>query len=416
MTDAMTDSAQSLTPERFLERFGRYFNRARLDSIANLGFLFVEGPAEGVYFEDSQGRRFLDMWCMGGNFNLGHRHPAVVGAAQRALHEDDFGSLFFFSEAKGLLAEKLAQCTPGRLETTHPVVTGGEAIDLAIKLARGSTGRSAVLHADNAYHGCTGFALSMMARGEMRDFAEPLVPDFHEVRYGDAVDLAAKISDRTAAVVLEAVRTDHDMAVPPPDYFAEVRRLCDATGAKLVIDEVVCGMGRLGTLWGCDYWKVEPDMLVTGKGFSGGVFPMSSVVTRPECLDFFAESPYRTISSYAWSNVGARVTLAALEETERLLPRLAALGDQLEADLRTLQGRYGASLRAVRRAGMMFALDFADAAAGMAFLAHMFALGVLVVASSQRLDIIKLYPPLILEPVHVAEFSEKAEAALRSLG
>lgn len=415
MTHGMTDRAQALTPELFIERFGRYFNRTRVDAIANLGFLFVEGRAEGVYFEDAQGHRFLDMWSMGGTFNLGHRHPAVVQAAQRGLASDDFGSLFFFSEAKGLLAEKLARCTPGRLETTHPVVTGGEAIDLAIKLARGSTRRSEILYADHAYHGCTGFALSMMARGEMRDFAEPLVPDFHEIRYGDAADLAAKISDRTAAVVLEAVRTDADMAVPPADYFAEVRRLCDARGAKLVIDEVVCGMGRLGTLWGCEYWGVEPDMLVTGKGFSGGVFPMSAVVTRPECLDFFAESPYRTISSYAWSNVGARVTLAALEETERLLPGLAALGDRIEADLRTLQSRYGAPLRGVRRAGMMFALDFADAATGMAFLGLMFGLGVLVVASSQRMDIVKLYPPLIIEPAHVAEFSEKMETALRSL-
>ncbi|MEB2284831.1 MAG: aspartate aminotransferase family protein [Myxococcales bacterium] len=412
----MTPTASRLAPEQFLERFGRYFNRGRIDAIANLGFLFVEGRAEGVYFEDSQGRRFLDMWCMGGTFNLGHRNPAVVQAAQAGLAEEDFGSLFFFSEAKGLLAEKLAQCTPGRLETTHPVVTGGEAIDLAVKLARGSTRRTAILHADQAYHGCTGFALSMMARGEMRDFAEPLIPDFHEIRYGDAGDLAAKISDRTAAVVLEAVRTDADMAVPPPQYFAEVRRLCDATGAKLIIDEVVCGMGRLGTLWGCQYWDVEPDMLVTGKGFSGGVFPMSAVVTRPECLDFFAESPYRTISSYAWSNVGARVTRAALEETERLLPRLAALGDGIEADLRTLQARYRGALRGVRRAGMMFALDFADAATGMAFLGLMFSLGVLVVASSQRLEIVKIYPPLILEKEHVAEFTEKMETALKSLG
>lgn len=82
----------------------------------------------------------------------------------------------------------------------------------------------------------------MMAKGEMRDYAEPLVPDFHEVRYGDAADLALKISERTAAVVLEAVRTDADMAVPPAEYFAEVRRLCDQAGAKLIIDEVVCCM------------------------------------------------------------------------------------------------------------------------------------------------------------------------------
>lgn len=406
----------ALTREQFVARYGRYFNAPRIAAIENLGFLFVEGAAEGVYFHDSEGRRYLDMWCMGGTFNLGHRNPAVMTAMRAAMEEEDFGSLFFFSEAKGQLAEKLAACTPGRLETTHPTVTGGEAIDLAVKLARGSTGRSEILHGDFGYHGCTGFALSMMARGPMRDFAEPLVPDFTEVRYGDAADLAAKISARTAAVVLEAVRTDYDGRRPAAGYFAEVRRLCDAHGAKLIIDEVVCGMGRLGHLWGCELWGVEPDMLVLGKGFSGGAYPMSAVVTRPECLDFFGESPYRTISSFAWSNVGARVSHAALLETERLLPRLAALGDRLESDLADLQARHPALLAGVRRTGMLFALDFADEAVGMGFLAHMFDLGVLVVASSQRLDVIKLYPPLILEQAHLDEFTERMETALGRLG
>jgi acetylornithine/succinyldiaminopimelate/putrescine aminotransferase len=256
----------------------------------------------------------------------------------------------------------------------------------------------------------------MMARGPMRDFAEPLVPDFTEIRFGDEDDLAAKISERTAAVVLEAVRSDCDGRVPPPGYFAAVRRLCDATGAKLISDEVVCGMGRLGPLWGCQYWDVEPDILVAGKGFSGGLYPMSAVVTRPECLDFFGDSPYRTISSFAWSNVGARVSYAALTETERLLPRLAALGDAIDANLRTLQERHRRVLIGVRRAGLLFALDFADESAGMSFLAHMFALGVLVVASSQRMDVIKLYPPLIIEQEQVDELSERMETALASLG
>lgn len=404
-----------LTREEFVARYGRYFNAPRIAAIEGLGFLFVEGAAEGPYFHDSEGRRYLDMWCMGGTFNLGHRNPAVMKAMRDAVEEQDFGSLFFFSEAKGQLAEKLAQCTPGRLETTHPTVTGGEAIDLSIKLARGSTGRTEILYADHSYHGCTGFALSMMAKGPMRDFAEPLIPDFTEIRYGDAEDLAAKMSQRTAAVVLEAVRSDYDGCSPPPDYFDAVRRLCDANGAKLIVDEVVCGMGRLGRLWGCEYWQVEPDMVVLGKGFSGGAYPMSAVVTRPECLDFFGESPYRTISSFAWSNVGARVSHAALTETERLLPRLQALGDALEGNLRTLQQRHSASLTRVRRAGLLFALDFADDGAGLGFLAHMFDLGVLVVASSQRMDVIKLYPPLILEKQQLDEFCERMETALGRL-
>jgi acetylornithine/succinyldiaminopimelate/putrescine aminotransferase len=404
----------ALSRDDFLKRYGRYFNQRRVQGIQDLGFFFVEGSAEGPFFHDSEGHRFLDLWCMGGLYNLGHRHPALVDVARKALEEEDFGSLFFFSEAKGRLVEKLAACCPGRIETTLPTVTGAEAIDQAVKCARGSTGRTEILYADHSYHGCTGFALAMMARGSMRDFAEPLAPGFTEIRYGDADDLAAKISERTAGVVLEAVRTDCDGRRPPDGYFAEARRLCDQSGAKLISDEVVCGMGRLGQLWGCQVWDVEPDMLVLGKGFSGGLYPMSALVTRPDCLDFFGESPYRTISSYAWSNIGARISHAALEETERVLPLAARLGDRIEDGLRTLQGRHAAVLRDVRRTGLLFALDFADGA-GFAFLAQMFLRGVLVVASSQRQDVVKLYPPLVLEGEQVDFFLDAAEGALGAL-
>jgi acetylornithine/succinyldiaminopimelate/putrescine aminotransferase len=405
-----------LTRDDFLKRYGRYFNPQRIQGIQDLGFFVVEGSAEGPWFHDSEGNRFLDLWCMGGLYNLGHRHPVLLDVARKAFEEEDFGSLFFFSEAKGKLVEKLAACSPGRIETTLPTVTGAEAIDQAIKCARGATGRSEILYVDHSYHGCTGFALSMMARGPMRDFAEPLVPDFTEVRFGDSEDLAAKISERTAAVVLEAVRTDYDGRRPPDGYFAEARRLCDETGAKLISDEVVCGLGRLERLWGCQYWEVEPDMLVLGKGFSGGLYPMSAVVTRPECLDFLGESPFRTISSYAWSNIGARIAHATLEETERALPGLEALGDRIEDGLRTLRDRHSRVLRDVRRTGLLFAMDFADDAIGMGFLAQMFVRGVLVVASSQREDIVKLYPPFILEQDEVDLLLETAEDALAALG
>ena len=157
-------------------------------------------------------------------------------------------------------------------------------------------------------------------------------------------------------------------------------------------------------------------MLVTAKGFCGGVYPMSAVVTRPECLDFLGESPYRTISSFGWSNIGARISHAALVETEKLLPRLAGLGDSIQNGIDTLTGRYPTVIRATRRAGMMFALDFTDEAAGMTFLALMLDQGVLAVASSQHLEIVKLYPPLILEQPEIDLFFEKMETVLKAMG
>ena len=405
-----------LSTGRFLERYARYFGTRRVQAIEKLGYLLVEGRGEGPYIVDTEGRRYLDLWCVGGVNSLGHRHPALVEAAEAALRSEDFGVLFFFSEAKAKLAETLARTAPGSLEVTQPAVTGSEAVDQAIKLARGATGRSEILHGDHGYHGVTGFALSMMAPGSMRDWAEPLVPDFRAVEYGSCDALRSAISERCAAVVLEPVRTDYDGRAPEPGYFAEVRRLCDEHGAKLIVDEVVTGMGRLGHVWGVERWGVEPDMLVTAKGFSGGVYPMAAVVMRPEILDFWGDDPFRIISSYAWSNVGATVSRRAIEETEKVLPDARAMGDRLAQVLDDLADRHPGVLRGVRRTGLLYALDMRDEFAGMGFIVGMFQRGVIVVASSQNLGVPKLYPPLVLEPEQIAEFAEKADDTLRSLG
>lgn len=404
-----------LDRKHFVERYARYFGHGRVAAIEKLGYLMVEASGEGPYVTDTEGRRFLDLWGVGGVHALGHRNPTLVAAMAEALRSEDFGSLFHFSEAKARLAETLARTTPGRLEVTWPAVTGSEAIDQACKLARGATGRTQILHGDHGYHGVTGFALSMMGSPSMRAWAEPLIPDFQAVPYGDAGALAEAISERTAAVVLEPVRTDYDGRAPAPGYFAEVRRLCDAHGAKLIVDEVVTGMGRLGHVWGSEHSGVEPDLLVTAKGFSGGLYPMAAVVMRPEILEFWGDDPYRIISSYAWSNVGAVVSRVAIEETERVLPRAREMGDRLGRTVDELAARHPALVRGVRRTGLLWALDFRDELAGAFFILALFQRGVIVVASAQNLAVPKLYPPLVLEDAQIAEFAEKAEDALRAL-
>ncbi|RLC58854.1 MAG: hypothetical protein DRI30_02005 [Chloroflexi bacterium] len=409
-------TSPTLTSERFIEQYGRFFGGQRIATIHNLGYLLVEAWGEGSYIFDAEGKRYLDFWNVGGVNSLGHRNPAVVAAMEEATRTQDYGSLFFFSEAKGRLAETLARTTPGRLEATLPAVTGSEAVDQSIKMARGTTGRTEILHGDHGYHGVTGFSLTMIGAADMREWAEPLIPDFRAVRYGDIESLREAISERTAAVLLEPMRTDYDGRAPDADYFPEVRRLCDEFGAKLIIDEVVTGMGRMGYMWGIDHWGVEPDMLITAKGLSGGMYPISAVVMRPEILDFWGANPYRNISSYAWSNIGAVVARTAIEETERLLSQANEMGNRLAAVLDDLAARYSGALRSVRRTGMLYALDFRDDPAGMLFMLGMFQRGVIVVGSSQNMAVPKLYPPLIIGDEQIAEFAEKAEDTLKTLG
>ncbi|MCP5068511.1 MAG: aspartate aminotransferase family protein [bacterium] len=406
---------QATIAQDFSDRYGRYFGEKRLDGMKNLGFMVIEAPGEGAYFVDTGGRRILDFWCTGGVHNLGHRNPVLVEAAVDAIRELDFGSLFFLSEAKGRLAETLAKTTPAGLEVTIPVVTGSEGVDNACKMARGSTGRTEILYANNAYHGITGFALSMMHPGPMRDFAEPLVPGFRSFEFGDIDSLADTISDQTAAVVMEPLQNDSGHGEPPKGFFPAVRDLCDRHGAKLIIDEVVSGMGRLGTLWGSEREDVVPDMLVTAKGFSGGMYPMAALVVRPDVIDFWESDPYRTMSSYAWSNPGAVVSRVAIEETQRLLPEANAMGDRLDAVVNDFVKRFPSVLEASRRAGMMWLLDFADAGCGFNFMSGMMERDVMVCASSQNLQVPKLFPPLILGDAEIADFAGKAEDCLKSL-
>ncbi len=414
IVNAMTTD-QSATAQHFMDRYGRYFGVKRLDAMSNLGFMVVEAPGEGAYFVETNGRRILDFWCTGGVHSLGHRNPVLVEATLEAIRELDFGSLFFLSEAKGRLAETLARTTPEGLEVTIPVVTGSEGIDNACKMARGSTGRTEILYANNAYHGITGFALSMMHPGPMRDFAEPLIPGFRSFDFGDIDSLAEAISDQTAGVVMEPLQNDSGYGEAPEGFFHAARELCDRHGAKLIIDEVVSGMGRLGTVWGCERAGIFPDMLVTGKGFSGGMYPMAALVVRPEVLDFWEGDPYRTMSSYAWSNAGAVVSRVAVEETERLLPEANAMGDRLDAVVQGFVQRFPSVIEASRRAGMMWLLDFSDAGAGFNFMSGMLERDVMVCASSQNLQVPKLFPPLILGDAEIADFANKAEDCLKGL-
>jgi len=201
-------TSPTITRERFIEQYGRFFGSKRIATIQNLGYLLVEAWGEGPYIFDTEGKRYLDLWNVGGVNSLGHRNPVVVAAMEEATRSQDYGSLFFFSEAKGRLAEALSRTTPGRLEATMPAVTGSEAVDQSIKLARGATGRTEVLHGDHGYHGVTGFALTMIGAADMREWAEPLIPDFRAVAYGDVESLRKAINAVYQAHGIDFVRPE----------------------------------------------------------------------------------------------------------------------------------------------------------------------------------------------------------------
>ena len=322
---------------------------------------------------------------------------------------------FWFSEAKGELVKKLAETAPKSLNITLPAVTGSEAVDEAVKLARGATGRVEVLYCSNAYHGHTGISLTMMTADDCRAWAEPLVPGFRQFDYNDANSLAKIISNRTAAVIVEVVQTDYSgRGSQDPNFWQEVRRLCDENGAKLIIDEVVTGIGRCGEVWASNLLPVDPDMIAIGKGTGCGVFPMAGVICKDDMLDFWGVNPYRSMSSFAWSNVGCRVLKKGIELTEQLLPQAMTVGDKLEQAILDVQKLYPEHITSLERTGMLFSIEVNEERfTALEAFGGMWMRDVCVVASSQHAPIFKLYPPLVIDDSHVAEFAEKFEDCVK---
>ena len=402
--------------QEYFEKYESFWG-GRLGAIEGMGYMFLEKGCDGPFAIDKDGRKVMDWFVAGGVFNLGHKHPPMMQELHTAIDEEDFGTFFWPSEAKGELMKKMvesAQRANPKLSCTLGAVTGSEAVDEALKLARGCTGRYEILYAKRAYHGHTGLSLTMMSADDMRAWAEPLVPGFRSFDFDDASSLEKIISERTAAVILEPVQTDyHGRKSLDPELWKEVRRLCDEYGAKLIIDEVITGMGRLGTVWGCEALGIEPDAICVGKGFAGGAYPMAGVITTEEMLAFWGQNPYRSVSSYAWSNVGCRTSKKAIEETERLLPHALKMGDKIDEVLAKAQEKYPGYIIDVERTGMIWSLHLnEDKFNALEAFGGMWENDVNIYPSSQHGPYVKLMPPLITTEEHVAFFAEALDKTM----
>lgn len=256
-----------------LRDYAAYVNPGRVETFHRLGMDFVPGRREGVWIWDVDGqKRLLNCRCSGGVFNFGHRPAAFVEALKRALDDVDVGDHMLLSEARANLGKRLAEVTPGDIQYSTFSPGGAEAIEIAIKLARGYTRRPNIISVDKGYHGHTGFALAT-GDDSFRGKFGPMPPGFRKVPFGDIDALDAAIDTETAAVIVETIPATAGILIPPDDYYPQVRELCDRHGVQFIADEVQSGLGRTGRMWAIEEWDVVPDILVTGKGLSGAVYP-----------------------------------------------------------------------------------------------------------------------------------------------
>ena len=238
-----------------IKAFERFVSPAKVRFFSMVGIDFVPAKRESVWYWDLDGRKLIDCHCNGGVYNLGHRNPEIVSVLKEALEELDIGNHHLISEHRASLAEKLVSLMPGEIERTVFGVGGGEAVDFAIKLARGHTGRKKIVYARGGYHGHTGFALAAGDEKYSKPF-EPLAPGFVAVPFGDADALRKAVDEDTAAILFETIPATLGMPMPPDDFFPQVREICDEKGALMILDEVQTGLGRTGKMWGIEHYDV----------------------------------------------------------------------------------------------------------------------------------------------------------------
>ncbi len=307
----------------------------------------------------------------------------------------------------------MPRLTPGNLQYTVFGVAGGEAIDLALKVARGATGRAKVISAVGGYHGCTGLALAAGNAKFRQPFGPPL-PGFEQVPFGDAGTIRSAVDRETAAVILETVPATYGMAIPPDGYFAAVRAACDSAGALLVVDEVQAGLGRTGRLWAIEHYGITPDILVLGKGLSGGIYPMAATCLRAGLQGVFDPDPFVHISTFGGAEAGCPVASRVLDISAdpAFLGHVAALAGVFREGFREMQARHDAVLAGLRQLGLMIGIEMRNPAFGPLFSKAAFDHGLLSVYAGNDPRVAQLLPPLTIEPALAQEILERVDGAL----
>ena len=392
------------TKNQVIARFARHVSSGKAAFFAQAGIDFVSGERAGIYICDRDGQRLINCHCNGGVFNLGHRNPRILAALQRGLEHYDIGNHHLMSEPRALLAERLASLCPGEIGRVVFGVSGGEAIDLAIKLARAHTRRPQIISAQGGYHGHTGLALAAGDEAYRKPF-EPLSPGFIQVPFGDLDALEAAMNDQTAAVLFETIPATLGIAIPPEDFYAGVRRCCDRWGALMIIDEVQTGLGRCGQVWGIDTYGVAPDMIVTGKGLSGGIYPITATLYADQLDRFLAENPFIHISTFGGAEAGCFVALEVLEILQEpgFLEHVRQMAALFQAGFASLCQQHPTVLVEARQRGLMMGLKFANPLCGPWMTAAGFHAGLLAIYANNDPSVIQILPPLIIEADQVQQ-------------
>ena len=361
----MGNDIAGLFAEREADRYqlhSRHLNEQMVRVLRTIGYDVSFCKGQGQYLYDRGGTRYLDLLSGFGVFAIGRNHPVVRDALKSAL-DADLPNLVQLDvpTLAGVLAEKLLAYTP-YLEKAFFANSGAEAVEAAIKFARGATGRQGIVYCDHAFHGLTYGALSLNGDDMFRGGFGPLLPECVSVPFNDLAALEQALSSRNVAAFIVEPIQGKGVNLPSDDYLKSAAELCRKHGTLFIADEIQTGLGRTGRFLAIEHWGVEPDMVLLAKGLSGGQIPVGVVLTRKHIFEKIFNRMDRAVvhgSTFSKNDLAMVAGIATLDviQAENLVQGAAQKGEQIMRALSAMIPRYEL-LHDVRGKGLMIGVEF----------------------------------------------------------
>jgi len=401
----MTEAAQFIELE---DRYGAH-NYHPLDVVVQ--------RAQGAWVWDVEGKKYLDFLAAYSAVNQGHCHPRLVEAMVRQAGRVGLTSRAFRNDQLGPFCKEISELTG--FARVLPMNTGAEAVETAIKAARKWGYKVKGIPADQAeilvfegnFHGRTTTIVGFSTEADYRDGFGPFTPGFTVLPYGDADAVAAAMSPRVAAILVEPIQGEAGIVIPPEGFLRRLRELADEHRALLVVDEIQSGLGRTGKLFAFEHEGVRPDIVIIGKALSGGMYPVSAILADDEVMGVF--KPGQHGSTYGGNPLGVAVAREALRVIvdERLAERSAELGDYFMRKLRAIRSPH---VGEIRGRGLWIGIELKpDAGGARRFCEALQHEGLL--CKETHATVIRIAPPLVITREEIDWATERIEKVLTTL-
>lgn len=351
----------------------------------------------GAYVWDVEGKRYLDMMSAYSAVSHGHCHPKLVQALQDQAHQLTIVSRAYYTDKLGAFLQRACELTG--FDKALPMNTGAEAVETALKAARKwaytvkkvEVDKAEIIACAGNFHGRTIAVVGLSTEAQYREGFGPFPPGLKVVPYGDAAALEAAITPNTAAFIVEPIKGEGGIVVPPDGYLAACAAICKRHRVLMICDEIQTGMGRTGKLLAFQHESMRPDAIVLGKALGGGLLPVSLFLARDEVMNVFTPGDHG--STFGGNPLAAAVGLAALDVLveENLMERAQQMGAYFQQQLNTIQSPW---IKDIRGKGLLLGLEVAEGCSARAVCLKLMEHGVL--SKDTHGTVMRFAPPLLI--------------------